>query len=51
MTFFGNFPDVMAVADNVSVNVLPLLAKDSLPTSFLDSKLGVVNLHPMSMTV
>ena len=50
-TLFQNITNIMTITDNVSVNVLTLLPKDSRPTRWLDSKLCIVNLNPMSMTV
>ena len=41
----------MAVADNVGVNILTLLPKDSLPPRLLHSKLRIVQLDSVSMAI
>jgi hypothetical protein len=51
MTLLGDIANVVAVANNVSVDILALILNDSLPTCFLHPKLGVVYLNPMSMTI
>jgi hypothetical protein len=49
--FLGNLTDVITVTDNIGVDVLALLPKDSLPTRWLYPKLGVTQINPMSVTV
>jgi hypothetical protein len=50
-TLLGNVTDVITVANDVGVDVLTLLPKDSLPTRWLHPKLGGTQLNPMSVTI